>query len=54
MKKRRTLLKQRIMGIVLVLISVIIFTTEDGTAALLTLPLGLAMLLSKSVIIFED
>jgi hypothetical protein len=43
------------MGIVLVLISVIIFATfEDGTAAVLTLPLGLAMLLSKSVIIFED
>ena len=53
-KYRNTLRKQRIMGIVMLIVTFLIALTGEGTAILFTLPLGLAMLLSKKVFIFED
>lgn len=53
-KYRNTLLKQRIMGIVMLIITFLITLTGEGTAILFTLPIGLSMLLSKKAFIFED
>lgn len=53
-KYRNTLRKQRIMGIVMLIVTFLITLTGEGTAILFTLPLGLAMLLSKKAFIFED
>lgn len=59
-QRRQMFIKQRLMGLGMIIISIAIIaiastgkTVEerDATAVLLTLPMGLAMLFSKSIII---
>ena len=54
MKRRNTLRKQKIMGVILLLVSIAIIVSGDATGAVFTLPLSLYLLLSKEIFIFED